>query len=135
MIGILYDYILHPIRGTRFVFSRILSPHFDMLFPSIIQHLLLYLAGDIETAIFYLFVDVAVPIVANYPISYIKHFKDPAIPLSYSSMQLNLSLYCLCLSVSCKKQLRNIRAQLRSPHAVLRLRRGYNIQITVSVKK
>ena len=66
MVGILHSYIFHPIRGGRFVFSRILSLHFYVLLPSIIQHLVLYLAGDIETAIFYLFMDVAVPIVAEH---------------------------------------------------------------------
>ena len=66
MVGILYGYILHPIRGSRFVFSRILSLHFYVLLPSIFQHLVFYLAGDIEIAVFYFFVDVAVSIVAEH---------------------------------------------------------------------
>ena len=66
MVGILHSYIFHPIRGGRFVFSRILSLHFYVLLPSIIQHLVFYLTSDIETAVFYLFVDMAVPIVAEH---------------------------------------------------------------------
>ena len=66
MIRILHGYIFHPIRGGRFVFSLILSLHFYVLFPSIVQHLVLYLAGYIEIAVFYLFVDMTVPIVAEH---------------------------------------------------------------------